>query len=174
MVDIVRDVQEICPNAVLLNYVNPMAMVCMAIGQARHASVRRPVPRRADHAGPDLPLRRRQEGRDRLPGGGDQSHGVVPEAGKRRQGPVPAVPGEPRQARVLRQREGARRGGASFRLLHDRIQRAPVGLPSLVPQERRGALRVLRPARARRGNGLFLCLPEGDGGEVRFDGLPPA
>jgi len=32
MVDIVRDVQEICPRAVLLNYVNPMAMICMAIG----------------------------------------------------------------------------------------------------------------------------------------------
>ena len=33
MVDVVRDVQELCPQAVLLNYVNPMAMVCMAIGQ---------------------------------------------------------------------------------------------------------------------------------------------
>ena len=32
MADIVRDIQEICPRAVLLNYVNPMAMVCMAIG----------------------------------------------------------------------------------------------------------------------------------------------
>lgn len=33
IVDIVRDVQEICPHAVLLNYVNPMAMICMAIGR---------------------------------------------------------------------------------------------------------------------------------------------
>ena len=33
MVDIVSDVQQICPKAVLLNYVNPMAMVCMAIGK---------------------------------------------------------------------------------------------------------------------------------------------
>jgi len=32
MVDIVHDIQELCPHAVLLNYVNPMAMVCMAIG----------------------------------------------------------------------------------------------------------------------------------------------
>jgi alpha-galactosidase len=32
MVDIVRDIQELCPKAILLNYVNPMAMVCMAIG----------------------------------------------------------------------------------------------------------------------------------------------
>jgi alpha-galactosidase len=33
IVDIARDVQEICPHAVLLNYVNPMAMVCMSIGR---------------------------------------------------------------------------------------------------------------------------------------------
>ena len=33
MVDIVSDVQQICPKAVLLNYVNPMAMICMAIGR---------------------------------------------------------------------------------------------------------------------------------------------
>jgi alpha-galactosidase len=33
IVDIVRDVQEICPKAVILNYVNPMAMICMAIGK---------------------------------------------------------------------------------------------------------------------------------------------
>ncbi len=33
MVEIVRDIQEICPKAVLLNYVNPMAMMCMAIGR---------------------------------------------------------------------------------------------------------------------------------------------
>ena len=33
IVDIARDVQEICPRAVLLNYVNPMAMVCMSIGR---------------------------------------------------------------------------------------------------------------------------------------------
>jgi len=33
IVDIARDVQDICPRAVLLNYVNPMAMICMAIGR---------------------------------------------------------------------------------------------------------------------------------------------
>ena len=32
IVDIVREMEELCPKAVLLNYVNPMAMVCMAIG----------------------------------------------------------------------------------------------------------------------------------------------
>jgi len=31
-VDMARDMQELCPDAVLLNYVNPMAMVCWALG----------------------------------------------------------------------------------------------------------------------------------------------
>jgi len=31
--DILRDMEEVCPRAILLNYVNPMAMLCMAINQ---------------------------------------------------------------------------------------------------------------------------------------------
>ncbi len=31
--DILRDMEEVCPHAILLNYVNPMAMLCMAINQ---------------------------------------------------------------------------------------------------------------------------------------------
>ena len=31
MMDIVRDMEKVCPNAVLLNYTNPMAMLCGAI-----------------------------------------------------------------------------------------------------------------------------------------------
>jgi alpha-galactosidase len=30
-----RDMQELCPDALLLNYVNPMAMVCWALGQTK-------------------------------------------------------------------------------------------------------------------------------------------
>jgi alpha-galactosidase len=33
MLEIVGDIQQICPKAVVLNYVNPMAMICMAIGR---------------------------------------------------------------------------------------------------------------------------------------------
>ena len=33
MMDIARDMQELCPNAYLLNYVNPMAPVCWALGE---------------------------------------------------------------------------------------------------------------------------------------------
>ncbi|HPU98567.1 MAG TPA: alpha-glucosidase/alpha-galactosidase, partial [Candidatus Hydrogenedentes bacterium] len=32
MLDLARDMRERCPRAVLLNYVNPMAMVCWALG----------------------------------------------------------------------------------------------------------------------------------------------
>ena len=31
--DLVKDAQELCPNAVILNYANPMAMNCVALGQ---------------------------------------------------------------------------------------------------------------------------------------------
>src|SRR5512139_1986960 len=31
MLDIVRDMEKVCPNAVLLNYTNPMAMLCGAL-----------------------------------------------------------------------------------------------------------------------------------------------
>ncbi len=31
--DMARDMEELCPNALLLNYVNPMAMVCWALGE---------------------------------------------------------------------------------------------------------------------------------------------
>lgn len=34
MLDICRDMEELCPNALLLNYVNPMAMLCWAIDRA--------------------------------------------------------------------------------------------------------------------------------------------
>lgn len=33
MMELAKDMQELCPNAYLLNYVNPMAMVCWALGK---------------------------------------------------------------------------------------------------------------------------------------------
>ena len=38
MVEIVSDIQQVCPKAVVLNYVNPMAMICMAIGKTTSLS----------------------------------------------------------------------------------------------------------------------------------------
>ena len=33
LLEIARDMQELCPNAVLFNYANPMAMCCWALGR---------------------------------------------------------------------------------------------------------------------------------------------
>jgi alpha-galactosidase len=38
VLDIARDMERLCPRAILLNYTNPMAMVCLALG--RESSVR--------------------------------------------------------------------------------------------------------------------------------------
>jgi alpha-galactosidase len=34
MIDIARDMQRLCPDALLMNYVNPMAMLCWALSRA--------------------------------------------------------------------------------------------------------------------------------------------
>ena len=141
--------EELCPDALLLNYVNPMAMICWALGTTERP-VRRAVPRRADHAGPDRRLRGRAQGRDRLPVRRHQPHGLVPEAGAPGPGPLPAAARALRAARVLRQREGARRGLPPLRLLHDRVHRPPVRVPALLPQEPEGARPLLRRAGLRR------------------------
>ena len=39
MMDIVRDMEKFCPNAVLLNYTNPMAMLCGALQRQTHIPV---------------------------------------------------------------------------------------------------------------------------------------
>jgi alpha-galactosidase len=33
ILDVAKDMEELCPNAMLLNYVNPMAMICWALGE---------------------------------------------------------------------------------------------------------------------------------------------
>lgn len=38
LVDVAKDMEELCPEALYLNYVNPMAMNCWAIGRASHIS----------------------------------------------------------------------------------------------------------------------------------------
>lgn len=35
ILDIASEMEELCPNAILLNYVNPMAMACWALGEKR-------------------------------------------------------------------------------------------------------------------------------------------
>jgi alpha-galactosidase len=35
ILDVAKDMEELCPNAILLNYVNPMAMICWALGETK-------------------------------------------------------------------------------------------------------------------------------------------
>lgn len=35
ILDVAKDMEELCPNAMLLNYVNPMAMICWALGETK-------------------------------------------------------------------------------------------------------------------------------------------
>lgn len=35
ILDVARDIEELCPDAIVLNYVNPMAMVCWALGETK-------------------------------------------------------------------------------------------------------------------------------------------
>jgi alpha-galactosidase len=35
ILDLAKDMEELCPKAILLNYVNPMAMICWALGETR-------------------------------------------------------------------------------------------------------------------------------------------
>ncbi len=39
MLDIIRDVEKVCPRAIVLNYTNPMAMLCRAMQEASCANV---------------------------------------------------------------------------------------------------------------------------------------
>jgi len=36
LIDIIRDMEELCPNALFLNYANPMAACCLALGRVSH------------------------------------------------------------------------------------------------------------------------------------------
>ena len=59
MMDIVRDMERYCPKAMLLNYTNPMAMLCGAIQRQTLHPDHRPVPLRAGHGADARPVDRR-------------------------------------------------------------------------------------------------------------------
>ena len=93
MLDMCRDMEELCPDVTFLNYVNPMAMNCWAISRATTHQDGRPLPQRAGHRRADtgedigVPMRR-----DQLPVRGHQPHGLLPALRARRGGPLPADP----------------------------------------------------------------------------------
>ena len=134
MRELARDMRELCPNALLLNYVNPMATVCRALDdegvkfvglchgvQTTIRLIAGYLGRKVEdidyicaginHMGWFIKLE--QDGRD-----------LYPRAAR-----------EIRAARILRIRKGARRGVPAFRLLHDRVDRTSVRIFALFPQE---------------------------------------
>jgi alpha-galactosidase len=87
VLDMCHDMEELCPNAVLLNYVNPMAMICWAIGKTRvpFVGLCHGVQTTLDLISGyvDVPKDRS------ISGCRHQSHGPVPEDRARRREPVP-------------------------------------------------------------------------------------
>ena len=49
LLDVCRDMEELCPDALLLQYVNPMAMLCWAVAERHPDPHRRALPLRAAH-----------------------------------------------------------------------------------------------------------------------------
>ena len=77
LLDVCRDMEELCPDALLLKYVNPMAMLCWAVAEAspiRTVGLCHSVQGTADGAGARP---RRSGGGDRLPRRRHQPHGVL-------------------------------------------------------------------------------------------------
>jgi alpha-galactosidase len=71
MLEIVRDIEAHCPDAIFLNYTNPMAMLCRAMQRERF------VPQRTGHSRDAGPLDRCANGRDHLPLRGHQPPGPL-------------------------------------------------------------------------------------------------
>ena len=64
LIDIARDMEELCPNALMLQYVNPMAINCAALSRADAGDPhRRPLPFRAGHGEGACARHRRAEPR---------------------------------------------------------------------------------------------------------------
>ena len=135
MAALVRDMEELCPRAYLLNYVNPMAMLCMAVGltsQIRFVGLCHGVQTTLDLISRYAGVQKSEI--DFLAAGINHMAWFlkVERAGEDLYPHAAAQPGE---ARVLRQREGARRSGPALRLFLHGEQRPLVRLLALVPQE---------------------------------------
>ncbi len=126
LMDIAADMRELCPNALLLNYANPMAVVLLGARHRPGPAVRRPLPRRADHDGPHRRyVGEKKDEIDFLAAGINHMAWFL-RLEKNGRDLYPAPAREVRETRVLRQRESPRRGHASLRLLHDRKHRPPL------------------------------------------------
>ncbi len=92
MLDIARDMERYCPDAILLNYTNPMAMLCRAMQRETQHPGHRPVPQRAGHGRDAGQVDRRADERDHLRLRRHQPPGLVPQVRVEGQGRLPADP----------------------------------------------------------------------------------
>ena len=102
LLDVCRDLEEVCPGALLLNYVNPMAMLCWAVARpARSApsGLCHSVQHTAGELAADLGL---PAAASRPPGRRHQPCRVLPRARARGGGPLPGAAASRRQGRVRR------------------------------------------------------------------------
>ena len=82
----------LCPDAIMLNYTNPMAMLCRAMSARDQHPADRPLSQRAGHRRHAGGLDRRTDGGDHLYLRRHQPHGLVSELRVERQGRLPADP----------------------------------------------------------------------------------
>ena len=145
MLDICRDMERFARSAILLNYTNPMAMLCRAMQRTQPIQRHRPLPQRAGHGGDAGQLDRRADGRDRLHLRRHQPPGVVPR--------TPSWNGKDayprirkavaRGPKIYNEEAGAQRDVPAPRLLRHRIQRAQLRVQLVVPQAARPDREIL-------------------------------
>jgi len=144
MMDIAREMQELCPNAYLLNYVNPMATVCWSLGKVpgtKFVGLCHGVQTTLDLISGYVGLPKEEI--DYIAAGINHMGWFLRLEHKGKDL-------YPRIARVLHQRKGAYRDDAAHRLLHDRKHRTPLRVPAVVSQQQVCARPLLRRAEFRR------------------------
>ena len=162
LLDLCDDMDELAPDALLLNYVNPMAINCWAVAEGYGPPARGPVPQRAGHqrdagrAGSACPTTRSSSC---APGINHQAWFLEFRRGK--EDLYPLHLGGHRAPGDLRPGAGAHRPDEVLRLLCHRIQRPRQRVRALLPQERQDGRTKswCRASRTRPTSGSTLAAP---------------
>jgi hypothetical protein len=141
-----REMEELCPDALLLQFGNPVPDLIMGIAQATKVGAVGLVPLRAGHGQADRRVHRRAVRGAGLLVCGPQPPGLVLEARARRRRPLPApAPGDG-HARGVGQGQGALRAPALLRPVRHRVQPAQCRLRALLPHPPGARARARHPA----------------------------
>ena len=142
LVSIARDMEALCPHALLVNYSNPMNINMWGVSAPTQDSQHRALPLGAGHGRPAGPLPGRPARRALLLVRRDQPPGLVPgpAPGARRGaggGPLPPAAPEAGRPGDVRPGPGALRGDAPLRLLRHREHPPHERVRPLVPHLKR-------------------------------------